>query len=156
SIFDAARITLIREAVAKSISGHRAETVMVVDRSNGSQFGVDGCYGYADALDDQYFQTRTQIKQQRRSRGLARLSDIKPGVRVQVTAELDDTLSSETRSVRPDGESSPLRERNSTEESVNRQTEGGGQVGLRAQGPNRQTPEQAGVRNENTTASEDT
>ena len=79
------------------------------------------------------------------------------GARVSETfAELDDTLSSETRSVRPDGESTPLRERKSTEESVNRQTEGGGQVGLRAQGPNRQTPEQAGVRNENTTASEDT
>jgi flagellar M-ring protein FliF len=156
AIFDPQRMKLIREAVAKSIAGLRAESVMVVDRSNGSQYGGIGGEVGAAAFDDPYFQTRTLFEQQMRSRIEALLSDIKPGVRVQVTAELDDTLSSETRSVRPDGESTPLRERKSTEESVNRQTEGGGQVGLRAQGPNRQTPEQAGVRNENTTASEDT
>ena len=155
AILDPQRMKLIREAVAKSIATLRADSVMVFDRSNGSQYGGVSGEVVAAAFDDPYFQTRTLYEQQMRSRIESLLSDIKPGVRVQVTAELDDTLSSETRSIRPDGEAAPLRERKSTEESVNRQTEGGGQVGLRAQGPNRQTPEQASVRNENTTASED-
>jgi len=156
AIFDPQRQKLIREAVAKSIAGLRAESVMVVDRSNGSQFGGVGGEVVAEAFDDPYFQTRTLYEQQMRSRIESLLSHIKPGVQVQVTAELDDTLSSETRSIRPDGEAAPLRERKNTEESINRQTEGGGQVGLRAQGPGRVTAEQAATRNENTTASEDT
>lgn len=119
AILDPSRMKLIREAVAKSIAGLRAESVMVVDRSNGSQFGGVGGEVVAAAFDDPYFQTRTLYEQQMRSRIESLLSHIKPGVQVQVTAELDDTLSSETRSVRPDGESTPLRERKSTEESVN-------------------------------------
>jgi flagellar M-ring protein FliF len=153
---DPQRMKLIREAVAKSIAGLRADSVMVVDRSNGSQYGGISGEVVAAAFDDPYFQTRTLFEQQMRTRIEQLLSDVKPGVRVQVTAELDDTLSSETRSIRPDGEAAPLRERKNTEESVNRQTEGGGQVGLRAQGPGRMVAEQGGTRNENTTASEDT
>lgn len=150
------RMKLIREAVAKSIAGLRAESVMVIDRTSGSQYGGFGTEVVAAAFDDPYFQTRTLFEQQTRTRIEQLLSDIKPGVRVQVTAELDDTLSSESRSVRPDGEMAPIRERKDTQESINRKTEDKGQVGLVAQGPGRAQVDQAVAKDENTTASEET
>ena len=154
TMLDPQRMRLIREAVARSIAGLVADKVMVVDRSSGAQFGGTGGEVVADAFDDPYFRTRTLYEQQTRARIEQLLSYIKPGVQVQVTAELDDTLSNETRSIRPDGELAPIRERKDTQESINRQTEDRGAVGLRAQGPNRNTAEAAVARNENTTTSE--
>lgn len=156
AVLDPQRMRLIREAVARSIAGLTSDKVMVVDRSNGGQFGGAGGEVIADAYDDPYFRTKTLYEQQTRARIEQLLSNIRPNVQVQVTAELDDTLSAESRSIRPDGELAPIRESKDTEESVNRQTEDRGAVGLRAQGPGRNNVDAAVARNENTQTSERT
>lgn len=153
---DPVRMKLIREAVAKSIAGLRAESVMVVDRTSGSEHGGGGSEVVAASFDDPYFQTRTLVEQQTRTRIEQLLSYIKPGVRVQVIAELDETLSSESRSVRPDGEMAPIRQRKDTQESGNRKTEDKGQVGLVANGPGRTQVDQVVAKDENTMTSEET
>lgn len=64
------------------------------------------------------------------------LSDI-PGVRVEVDAELDDTMQETIENVKPDPKTAARHESTTRKESKQTNVDGGGQVGVSAQGPSR-------------------
>ena len=130
---DAKRMKMIKKAVAGAIVGLTPEKVMVLNLGDGTYLG-DGAVG--GDFDDPYFQTRIAYERHIKSNIEDLLSYI-PGIRVQVTAELDDMLESETRTITPEGETAPLRESSQDSESKRTHTDVGGQVGLSAQGPSR-------------------
>jgi flagellar M-ring protein FliF len=149
---DALRIKMIRQAIAMAIAGLDPADVMVLDRTTGSQFG-GGSEVMAASFETPYFREQTTYEQRMKARIENLLSYIKPGVQVQVSAELDDTLKAETRTVKAEGEGATVHERKEEQESKNLQTEDKGQPGLNAQGPNRTPADQAVAKNENSETS---
>jgi flagellar M-ring protein FliF len=146
---DPQRAKLIRDAVAMSIAGLSPSDVMVLDRNSGSQMG-GGSEVLAASFDDPYWVTRTTYETKMKADIEDLLRYIQPSVSVRVSAELDDTLSAETRTVKPEGDPAAIRERTDTSESGSTETEDRGQPGLVAQGPNRTPPEQAVAKNQTT------
>ncbi|MCH8840301.1 MAG: hypothetical protein IH831_06415, partial [Planctomycetes bacterium] len=131
---DARRMKMIKKAVAGAIVGLTLEKVMVVNLGDGTYLSDDSIS--SESFDDPYFQTRIAYERHMKSNIEDLLSYI-PGIRVQVTAELDDVLESTTRTTTPEGDTAPLRESSQDIESKKTHTDVGGQVGLRAQGPSR-------------------
>ncbi|MCH7750781.1 MAG: hypothetical protein IH898_01295 [Planctomycetes bacterium] len=130
---DAKRMKMIKKAVAGAIVGLTLEKVMVINLGDGTYLGDGDVLG---EFDDPYFQTRIAYERYMKSNIEDLLSYI-PGIRVRVTAELDDVLESTTRTITPDGETAPLRENSQDSESKRTHTDVGGQVGVTAQGPSR-------------------
>lgn len=131
---DARRLKMIKKAVAGAIVGLTAEKVMVANLGDGSYLSDNGVSG--ESFDDPYYQHRIAFEQHMKSNIEELLSYI-PGIRVQVTAELDDVIEQTTRTTTPDGEPAPLRETRQDTESQKARVDVGGQVGLTAQGPSR-------------------
>jgi flagellar M-ring protein FliF len=132
---DPRRGAMIQRLVAHSVVGLRAEEVAVI--SLGQSTGGSGAEVFADAFSSEYYQTLVNFEQYKRQNILNALRDI-PGVRVEVKAELDDMQIEETQSNKPDPKNVATREITKADASSRTTTDGGGQPGLTAQGPNRQ------------------
>lgn len=150
---DARRVKMIRGAVASGIGG-LSEDVTVTNLADGSSYDMSGAPS-GEEFDEPYFQTRVAYEQMLRRNIMDFLHDI-PGVRVQVSAELDDVLDARTRSTSSSGDAIALRDSNKTEEIKNTKVEDGGRPGLAAQGPNRAAAEQAVAKNESSTITSNT
>ncbi|MEQ8208568.1 MAG: hypothetical protein RH917_01950 [Lacipirellulaceae bacterium] len=138
---NAKRQKMIRMAVAGAIAGLNPSDVTILDQSSGSEFAGGGSGVSAEDFDDPYYRTRTNYERlmQRRIEDL--LASI-PGIRVQVNAEVDKTLTFESHRRKSDGETQTYHERIQTEETSNERVEGGQQPGITAQGPGRSAPEE--------------
>jgi len=139
------RIKMIRKAVSGAIAGLNSDDVTITNVSNGSIYGSGGGDTSAELLEGPYFQNRIAYERLMKENVLNLLHYI-PGARVQVSAELDETLERTTHTVKPEGEGSPLSETKFEEESSNLRNEDGGRPGPVANGPNRSNePEKASV-----------
>ncbi|MCA9258737.1 MAG: hypothetical protein KDA61_06040, partial [Planctomycetales bacterium] len=96
SSLDAHRIKMIRAAVAGSISGLDPGNVQVLNLADGTAFGGGGNGINPEMFDDPYFNTRIKYEQLMKQNIEGLLSYI-PGVSVQVTAELDESIEKTTK-----------------------------------------------------------
>ncbi len=152
---DPRRAQMLKKLVAHAVVGMRAQDVIVTDLGDGGSVGTDGQM-YPELIEDEYLRTKIAFEMQKRESILSALRDI-PGVRVEVNAELDDTVESQTITRKPDAKPVVSHEVETTEKSTQVTGNGGGQPGVVAQGPTRQgattTPEQN--KNETTSSSEE-
>ena len=146
------RMKMIREAVASAIGGLEPGKVTILDLSSGSEYG-GGADVAAESFDDLYWQTRTKVEQTMKARVEDLLRYI-PGIRVQVSAELDPMLGGERRIVRSDGDPATVRESTSEQKSLTTQVDDRGRPGPAASGPNGAPPETAVAKNENSDGTE--
>ena len=140
---DAKRMKMIKKAVAGAIVGLTPESVMVANLGDGTYLNSEEVTG--DLFDDAYYQHKIAYEKHMRSNIISLLSYI-PGVRVQVMAELDDTIEQTTRTTTPEGDAAPLTESTQETETERTRREVGGQVGLTAQGPSRSSEQSASDR----------
>ena len=154
-VLDARRIKTLQKLVASSLVGMKPEDVAVTDL--GDSGGAYGSSGSAlDLLDDEYYQTKIAFEMQRKEAILSVLRDI-PGVRVEVNAELDDTIEEITTNMKPDKTSiAATRTVEVLENSTQSTTKSGGQPGPVAQGPTRQGATESPQQNSNTVKNEET
>jgi flagellar M-ring protein FliF len=152
STLEAHQMKMIREAVAGAIGGLEPAGVTILNLATGSEVGGSGVS--PESFDDPYYQTRLAYEEKLKRDIEHLLHFVQPTPQVQVSAELDPTMTAETETVRPDGEVATIRETTGSESSSNIKVEDRGQPGLTAQGPTRAGEEQAVAKNENTTQSE--
>jgi flagellar M-ring protein FliF len=132
---DPRRARELQKLVAHAVVGMRAEDV-VITSMGGNGMGGDGAV-YAEAFDNEYYQVRVAYEQYKRNSILNALRDI-PGVRVEVSAELDDTVSETVQNLKPDKQGTALKTLTVEETTSSGTLDGGGPPGVTAQGPNRQ------------------
>jgi len=150
---DPRRGKMLKTLVARSVVGLQPEDVAVTNLGDGGTFGSDGGVD-AEMFDDVYYQTKVAFELQKKHSILNALRDI-PGARVEVNANLDDTVEELTHNVKPDPKPALLHETTTTETTKQSTTDGGGRPGTVAQGPNRQGTAEASQRqNQNETQSE--
>jgi flagellar M-ring protein FliF len=134
----------------------RPEDVVVTNLGDGGAFSPEGQM-FPELIEDEYLRTKIVFEMQKRESILNALRDI-PGVRVEVNAELDDTVQSTTRTRKPDPKPVMSHEVETKDESKQYAGAGGGQPGVVAQGPTRQgatTPADQ-IKNETTSSSTET
>jgi flagellar M-ring protein FliF len=155
-VLDGRRAKMLQKLVAHAVAGLKSEDVAVTNLGEGGG-GSGGDAGLdAGSFDDPYYQTRVTYEQYKRQSILNALRDI-PGVRVEVNAEIDDTVQETTLNVKPDLQTATMREVTKDEKSVLSTTDGGGQPGPSAQGPSRQaTNESLARRQQNETSNSTT
>ena len=136
---DAIRTKMIRKAVAGAIAGLDPDQVTVTNLSDGSMLGGNDEIT-PESFDEPYFKVSLAFERSMQAKIEQLLYDI-PGVRVRVTAELDDTIEQTTSSTKPGGEVAPFRTVSDGEESETSDVLNGGRPGLTAQGPNRNRDE---------------
>lgn len=146
---DALRVRRIRLAVAGAIAGLDPKNVAILNLADGSQLALGGDVTDAD-FDDAYFSTRIKYEQKVRSQIQDLLKYIQPSVQVQVSAELDESIAAEVRTLKADGDPTAVRERTDNNELNSTQTEDRGEPGLVAQGPNRAGAQQQVAKNQTT------
>lgn len=149
------RIKNIRNAVAGGIVELSPEDVVVTDLSGGTSAGSVGGVS-PESFDDPYFQKRLAFERYMQGKIEQLLYEI-PGIRVQVTAELDEILDKTTKTTSADEEPKAVRERKTEESNTLTENEQGGRPGVSAQGPTRQNNQetQTVVKNEQTNAVEE-
>lgn len=125
---------MIKKAVAGAIVGLTTEKVTIANLGDGSVLGSNS--GYGDLLDDPYYQHRLSYEKYMKT-SIENLLTYIPGIRVEVSAELDKAIHMETRTNEPSGDPVPVREQRSSTESLRNKSAAGGRVGLTAQGPSR-------------------
>jgi len=130
---DARQVKNIRKAVAGAIAELKPEQVVVTNSGDGSSFGSGGDITDA-SFDNEYYQTRLSFERNMQNKIEDVLRDV-PGVRVQVTAELESTLERTTQSITPDAEPVALRTNSQLETDRVSEVENGGPPGIAAQGP---------------------
>jgi flagellar M-ring protein FliF len=145
----ARRVKMIQKAVAGATPGLNPKDVAILNYADGSQYDGSNAIDSA-AYDGAYFQTKITYEEDMKKRIEEHLRYI-PGVRVQVTAELDDTLNAETRSVKSTGEIQTIHEQNETALITDKQVDDQGRPGLTAQGPGRTGTEESVATNEHST-----
>ena len=148
---EARQIKMIQKTVAAAIAGLSMADVQVTDESNGSHFGGMGNEVSAEVFDTPYYQNRIYYEQWVEAK-IANLISYIPNVRIQVTAELDNTSSHTTHSVTPEGDVAALHDSTHEEETSSTRKENGGRPGPIAQGPTRTGPESELATNENTSS----
>ena len=133
------RMKTLRNLVAGAFVALEAKDVTVVDAFADTVVGGGGSDSMlVDILDDPYYKRRITYENYVRDQIHDMLSYI-PGVRVQVSAELDTTLEKKMRSVTPDdAASATLREKKLETEETRSKAQLTGRPGLVANGPNRQ------------------
>lgn len=131
---DPRRVKMIKKAVAGAIAGLASADVNIANLGDGSFLGDGGASG--EMFDDPYFQHRIAFERHMKS-NIEDLLGYIPGVKVQVTAELDEAIERTTRITKPEGEGSPLRQMEETETTESSKDGKGGRPGLSAQGPGR-------------------
>jgi flagellar M-ring protein FliF len=130
---DPQKMKMIRKAVSGAIANLNAENVVVINLGDGGTFGEEVT---PETFDTPYFQHRVAFERHMKGNIEGLLSHI-PGVRVEVTAELSPTLSSETRTVATEGEPAAMKESTQTKSTETQHVNDGGRPGLVAQGPGR-------------------
>jgi flagellar M-ring protein FliF len=132
---DPRRAKMLQKLVASSVN-MSPEDVTVTNLGDGGAFGTGGDIP-PEIFESEYYQTKIAYELQKRESIMNLLQHI-PGVRVEVSAELNDTREELTRVVKPDQKGTPRREVEVKESTT--QTAGGpqGPPGLSSQGPNRQ------------------
>ncbi len=143
------RIKNIQKAVAGVIAGLDAKDVAILDYDSGSQYDGRDAIDPA-AYESPYYQTKITYEEDMKKRIEEHLRYI-PGVRVQVTAELDDTLTSEARTVKSEGDTQTIREEIEGTTIIEKQLDDRGRPGLTANGPNRTGTEAAVATNDHNT-----
>jgi len=136
-------VNLIQKTVAGAVMGLSPEDVHIANQANGSIYGGGGGSITAETFKDPYFKNRINFERLMKEKIRTLLHYI-PGVQISITAELDDTVTRTTESVKPDGEGVALRDSGSEDETTLTKSEEGGRPGLVAQGPSR-TGEQANL-----------
>jgi flagellar M-ring protein FliF len=132
---DPRRSRELQRLVAHSVVGMRPEDV-VITSMGGENIGGDGNI-FPEAFDNEYYQTRVAYELRKKEQILNALRDI-PGVRVEVSAELDDTIQETVQNLKPDKQGTAVRALTVDELSESGTRDGGGPPGVTAQGPNRQ------------------
>lgn len=149
------RVKTLQTLVANSVLGLQPENVAVTNLGNGSEFG-GGSEFYPEAFDDEFYALKVAFETQKKRSIENALRDF-PGARVEVNAELDDTVEELTKNVTPEPKATVLKEITSTDTTRQSTTEGGGRPGVFAQGPNRGGTQTAPARqNQNETSSDTT
>ncbi|MCC6493279.1 MAG: hypothetical protein IT424_09680, partial [Pirellulales bacterium] len=146
---DALRQRNIRAAVAGAIAGLDPKDVTILNLADGSHY-AGGVEVTEANFDEPYFRTKLAYEQKLKSKIEDLLSFIKPGVKVQVSAELDESVSAQVRTLKTDGDPAAIRERSDSTESNSTQTEDRGEPGLVAQGPGRTGAQQQVAKNQTT------
>ncbi|HEY4235033.1 MAG TPA: hypothetical protein VGM76_16490 [Lacipirellulaceae bacterium] len=148
------RATMLKQLVAHAVVGMNADDVAVTSLAEGADGGDAAVY--ADSFKDEYYQTRVAYEQYKKQSIMSALRDI-PGVRVEVNADLDNTVQETVENVKPDPKAVARHESSSTKLSKQVTTDGGGQVGTTAQGPSRQgQSDQLARQNENSDSTDTT
>ncbi|MEX2093047.1 MAG: hypothetical protein WD971_10245 [Pirellulales bacterium] len=132
---DPRRASVIQKLVAHAVVGMRIEDVVVTSLGTESVLDVDEVY--AESFADGYWKSRVAYEQYKKKQILNSLRDI-PGIRVEVSAELDDTIQETVQNLKPDKQGTALRALTVEEKSTQGTAGGGGPPGVTAQGPNRQ------------------
>lgn len=132
---NAKQIKMIQKAVAGGIAELKPDHVVVTNSGDGSSFG-GGDEISPDSFENDYYQTKLAFEEKMQSKIDHLLRDI-PGTRVQVIAELEDTLERTTKSLTPEVETAALRTSSTTETDKVSEVDNGGRPGLEAQGPRR-------------------
>ncbi len=97
---DPRRASILQKLVAHSVVGMREEDVVVTSLGADNGIGPDGNV-YPDAFPNEYYKTRVAYEQYKKQSILNALRDI-PGVRVEVNADLDNTVQETTQNLKPD------------------------------------------------------
>jgi flagellar M-ring protein FliF len=134
-MLDPRRSRELQKLIAHSVVGMRTEDVVIT--SMGGGFAGSGGSSFPEAFDNEYYQTRVAYELRKKDQILNALSDI-PGVRVEVSAELDDTVQETIQNLKPDKSGTAVRALTVDESSESGMGGGGGPPGVTAQGPNRQ------------------
>jgi flagellar M-ring protein FliF len=142
------RTKMIREAVAGAIAGLNPADVTLLNLGDGGQIAGGTGEISAESFDEPYFVTRTRYEQLMRGK-VQDLLDFIPGARVQVSAELDEALARETRSVKSEGEAVAVVESRQEERTTSVRNEDRGRPGLEAQGPGRRAADERVATDEN-------
>lgn len=132
---DPRRASVIQKLVAHAVVGMRVEDVVVTSLGTDNSLGIDEVY--AESFADGYWKSRVAYEQYKKKQILNALRDL-PGVRVEVSAELDDTVLETVQNLKPDKQGTALRALTVEERSTQGTVGGGGPPGVTAQGPNRQ------------------
>ncbi len=132
---DPRRAKELQKLVAHAVVGLKPENVVIT--SMGEESGLGGGDVFAEAFDNEYYQVRVAYEQYKRNCILKALGYI-PGVRVEVSAELDDTIQETVQNLKPDKSGTAIKTMTVEETSQTGTLDGGGQPGVTAQGPNRQ------------------
>jgi flagellar M-ring protein FliF len=133
---DPMRAKNLQKMVASAVNMNPSD-VNITNLGDGGTYGTDGSVALG-LLDDEYLKAKVTFEMQKKDSILNALRDI-PGIRVEVNAELDDTVEATQRTVKPDKVSAtPSRTVTVTEDSNQSTSKGGGQPGTVAQGPTRQ------------------
>lgn len=127
------RAKMIRAAVAGAIAGLDPDGVTILNTADGSSSLAGGGVS-PDEFDNPYYHTKAQYEEFLRVK-IANLLDRIPGMRVQVSADLDKVLTMESRTVKSEGDAMVLRENNDSETVTNTRTELGQRPGTFVQGP---------------------
>jgi flagellar M-ring protein FliF len=143
------RAKMIRKAVAQAVAGLTIDDVAILNLADSTTLDSGGGLD-PDAYDDPYFKVKTTFERQMKVKVEDVLRNI-PGVRVQVTAELDETLASQTRTIEPKGDVQTVREQTDQTTQSSTQAEDRGRPGLTVQGPTGTPPDQAVAKNEQRT-----
>jgi len=131
---DPQRVKLIQKTVAGAVAGLSPENVHIANQADGSLYG--GGSITASTFNNAYFQNRINFERLMEEK-IKNLLHYIPGAQVTITAELDDTITHTTESVKPDGDGVAFREIGTDDERSDTRSEQGGQPGLVAQGPQR-------------------
>ena len=131
---------MIKKAVASAIAGLGLDQVTVTNLSDDSTFNDSEISG--DAFDNEYYQQRVAFERLMKTKIENLLRNI-PGILVQVTAELDDTIEHVTRTVKPEGDPAVLRSTNELQENETSEIVDGGRPSPKANGPGSKKNEEA-------------
>jgi flagellar M-ring protein FliF len=135
-VLDTRRATMLQKLVAHAVVGMRPDDVAVTNLGDAGTPGSDGGF-FPDDFKTDYYQARVTYEQYKKQSILNALRDIE-GVRVEVSAELDDIAQETVQSITPEKQGTAVRALTVNEKSTQGTTDGGGQVGATAQGPTRQ------------------
>ena len=129
---DARRIKMIKKAVAGAIVGLSQEEVMIANLGDPEALGGDG--DMALLFDEPYYKARLAYEKHMK-RNIENLLSYIPGIRVEVTAELDKAIELTTQTKEPAGDPVPLMENRQNKTTERTQSSPAGRVGPYANGP---------------------
>jgi flagellar M-ring protein FliF len=124
----------IRKLVAGAFAGLKSDQVTVVDQNNGPVYAGGDTGGLGDGTDDAYFNLKSLYEQNLEQKISNQLATI-PGVRVQVSAELDKEMHREESQITFDPKKvATLQSRTKTETNSTQSGPPSGRPGLSSQG----------------------
>ncbi len=129
---DPRQAKMIKKAVAGAIAGLDLSHVTVTDLSDGSTYGGGGVS--SASFENEYYQQRITYERLMKTNIEDLLHNV-PGLRVQVAADLDDTIERTTRTVKPDGDAATIRQTEATDNSETSEIAPSGRPGPTANGP---------------------